>query len=326
MRAITATEPGGPETLSMIDAELPNFGEDDLLVKVEAAGVNRADINQREGNYPPPLGVTEILGLESAGEVVEVGSSVTDWSPGDKVCAILPGGGYAEFVSIPAGVALPWPDGMSAVEAASVYETFATSYDNLFNRARLATGETVLIHGGSSGVGTAAIQLAKRAGCRVIVTVGNELKASACLELGADAAINYKSQDFVEEVHAFTDGKGVDVILDVVGGGYLERNMSCIGTEGRLAIIALMGGTRAEIDLAMLMVKRLSVSGSTLRARPLEDKAALARQLLGDVWPGFSDGTLRPVIDSTFALSAAAAAHIRMESSEHIGKIVLTLP
>lgn len=325
MRAVFARQPGGAEQLHIEDVEIPTPGPQELLIKVAAAAINRADINQREGNYPMPDGVTEILGLEAAGEVVEVGNEVDGWAVGDKVCALLIGGGYAEYVTVPASIALPWPAGSDEIGAASVYEVFATAFDNLFNRAGLLANETVLLHGGSSGIGTAAIQMAKRAGCRVIATVGSSEKVAACKELGADDAINYRESDFVAEVSELTDGRGVDVILDLVGADYLDRNLQCLAMEGRLSIIALQSGSRAELDLKKLQGKRARIMSSTLRKRTTEEKAQLADQLRSEVWPGFADGSLKPVIDSTFALEDVADAHRLMEASTHIGKIVLTV-
>ena len=325
MRAVVAREPGGAEALAIEHIDEPVPADDELLVQVVAAGVNRADINQREGKYRLPEGVTEVLGLEAAGHIVAVGRAVEGWNIGDEVCALLAGGCYADRIVVPASTALPWPESVDAIGAAGVYEVFATAYDNVFVRAGLATGEALLVHGGSSGVGTAAIQLAKRAGCRVIVTVGTEEKAEACRALGADECIVYKQDDFVESVARMTSGRGVDVILDVVGGEYLDRNLHCLALEGRLVIIALMGGARAELDLRTLLSRRGRIISSTIRTRTVDEKSLLAAGLLGDVWPGFADGQLEPVIDSTFALERVADAHRRMESSQHIGKIILTM-
>lgn len=324
MKAIVPREPGGPDTLELVERPDPEPGADELLVRVHAAGVNRADLLQREGRYPPPEGASDVLGLEAAGEVVATGARVTGWEPGDRVCALLAGGGYAQLVTVPASVALPWPAALEAAQAGCAYEAFATAYDNLLSRAGLTAGETALVHGGSSGVGTAAIQLAARAGARVLVTVGTADKAEACRRLGAAAAIRYRDEDFVARAVELTGGRGVDAVLDIIGGDYLARNLRSLADDGRLAIIGLMGGARAEIDLARLLTRRLTVTASTLRARPVALKAALAQQLARDVWPGFDDGTLRPEVDSVFPLSEAAAAHRRMESSEHIGNIVLS--
>ncbi len=325
MRAVRAPEPGGPEALVVAEVPDPVPGPGEVLVAVHAAGVNRADILQRKGHYPPPPGAPDVLGLEAAGEVVGLGEGVDGIGVGDRVCAILPGGGCAELVALPAETAVPWPAGLDAVGAAAVPEVFTTAYDNLVNRGRLRRGETVLLHGGSSGVGTAGIQLAARMGCRVLVTAGNADKLAACADLGADAGINYREEDFVERVRELTDGRGVDVILDIIGGRYLDGNLRCLATEGRLVIIGLMGGATAELDLGRLLTRRLTVTASTLRARPVEAKAALARQLVAEVWPGFADGSLRPVVDTVLPLEEVAEAHRRMESSEHVGKIVLTV-
>ena len=325
MRAVIAPDPGGPEALRVVDRPAPDPGPGDLLVRVAAAGVNRADVMQRRGLYPPPPGASDVLGLEVAGTVEAVGSSAGRWTVGDRVCAVLAGGGYAELALVPAATALPWPEGLDAVGAGAVPEVFATVYDNVVRRARLAPGQSVLFHGGTSGIGTAGIQLAKRMGCHVLVTAGSDAKLAACRELGADEAINYRSEDIVERVRQATGDRGVDVILDIIGADYLETNLRCLATEGRLAIIGLMGGAKTEIDLRRVLTGRLTVLASTLRPRPVEDKAALARLLEAEVWPGFADGSLRPVIDRTFPLEEAAAAHARMEASDHIGKLVLTL-
>jgi NADPH:quinone reductase len=326
MRGVIAPEPGGPEALRLV--ELPDLrpAPGELLVRVHANSVNRADVMQRRGLYPPPPGATEVLGLEAAGVVEALGDGVEGWQRGDRACAVLAGGGYAQLAVFPASTAMPWPPGLDGVGAAAVPEVFATAFDNLFNRGRLAAGETVLLHGGSSGVGTAGIQLARRQGCRVLVTAGSRPRAEACEALGADAGIDYRTEDFVERVHALTDGRGVDVILDVVGGDYLDRNLRALALEGRLVVIGLMGGGRAELDLARMLPRRLSVIASTLRARGVAEKAALARQLVNEVWPGFADGSLRPVVDRVLPLDDVAEAHRVMEAGEHIGKIVLTVP
>jgi putative PIG3 family NAD(P)H quinone oxidoreductase len=326
MKAIVASQPGGPEVLELVERPDTEPDADELLLRVRAAGVNRADVLQRQGRYPPPEGGGDVLGLETAGEVAAVGAEVTGWSVGDQVCALLPGGGYAELATVPASVALPWPAALGPVEAGCAYEVYATAYDNLLHRGQLDRGETALVHGGASGVGTAAIQLAKRAGARVLVTVGAQEKADTCRRLGADAAIIHREEDFVERARELTDGPGVDVVLDIVGADYLERNLRALAADGRLVIIGLMGGARAEIDLARLLTRRLSVAASTLRARPVEQKAALAERLRTDVWPGFDEGSLQPVVDSVFALEHASDAHRRMEASDHVGNIVLTVP
>lgn len=329
MRAIVARQPGEPDVLQVVQRPDPQPGAGELLLRVRAAGVNRADVLQRQGRYPPPEGATDVLGLEAAGEVVALGEDVSGWQVGDGACALLAGGGYAEQVTVPASVALPWPHGpagaLTPAEAGCAYEVYATAFDNLLWRGRLASGETALVHGGGSGVGTAAIQLATRAGARVLVTVGSAEKGAACRELGADAAINYRDEDFGSRAKELTGGRGVDAVLDIIGGEYLERNVKALAPDGRLVIIGLMGGARGELDLARLLTKRLSVAASTLRARPLEQKAELAQRLRVHVWPGFADGSLAPVVDSVFPLERAAEAHQRMESGAHVGNIVLTV-
>jgi putative PIG3 family NAD(P)H quinone oxidoreductase len=329
MKAVLAPDPGGPSSLVLADVDDPVPGAGELLVRVHAAGINRADVLQRKGHYPPPPGAPDVLGLEAAGEVVAQGPSPEGggafrFAVGDRVCMILPGGGCGELVTVPDAVAMPWPTGLDAVGAGAVPEVFTTAYDNLFLRGRLAEGETVLLHGGSSGIGTAGIQLAKRAGCRVLVTASSDEKLAACAELGADAGIHYEREDVVGRVRELTDGKGVDVILDIVGGPYLDPNLRSLAVEGRLVIIGLMGGAKAELDLGRLLTRRLTVTASTLRARSAGEKAALARRMESDVWPGFADGSLRPVVDTVLPLARVAEAHERMESSAHIGKIVLT--
>jgi putative PIG3 family NAD(P)H quinone oxidoreductase len=336
MRAVIAPEPGGPAALQVVELPDPEPGPGELLVRVAAAGVNRADVLQRSGRYAPPPGASAVLGLEVAGTVEAVGPPDTliehplrdraeRWAAGDRVCAVLAGGGYAELAVVPATTALPWPGGCDAVGAAAVPEVFTTVYDNVVRRARLEAGETVLFHGGSSGIGTAGIQLAKRMGCTVLVTAGSETKLTACRNLGADVAIDYGTEDFVERVAEATGGRGADVILDIVGGDYLDRNLRALAVEGRLAIIGLMGGAGAEADLGRMLTRRLAVMASTLRARSVAEKAALAAEVEAEVWPGFADSSLRAVIDRTFPLEEAAAAHERMESSAHIGKLVLTV-
>ncbi|MGH8902744.1 MAG: NAD(P)H-quinone oxidoreductase [Egibacteraceae bacterium] len=326
MKAITAPRPGGPEQLELVDLPNPEPGPGELLVHVHATAVNRADVLQRRGRYPPPPGASDVLGLEMAGVIAALGDGVAGWSVGDEVCALLPGGGYAEQAVVPAEVAMPLPPSLDLVEAAAVPEAFTTAWDNLFNRGRLASGGTVLLHGGASGVGTAAIQLARRRGCEVLVTAGSPRKLAFCTELGAKGGIDYREcQDFDVRVGELTGGRGVDVVLDIIGGGYLARNLRCLAVEGRLVIIGLMGGASAEVDLGLMLTRRLTITASTLRARSVEAKATLARQLVAEVWPGFADGSLRPVIDRVLPLEKAAQAHAAMEASEHIGKIVLTV-
>jgi putative PIG3 family NAD(P)H quinone oxidoreductase len=323
MRAVMAAEPGGPEVLELTDLPDLSPAPGELLVAVHAAGVNRADVLQRRGLYPPPAGASEVLGLEVSGVVADVGEGVSGWSPGDPVCAVLAGGGYAEQALVPASTALPPPTGLDLVSAAAVPEVFTTAWENLVNRGRLAPGEAVLIHGGGSGVGTAAIQLAKRLGCRVLVTAGSLAKLEECAALGADGGINHRSEDFVERTRALTDGRGVDVVLDIIGADYLAGNIRVLSPGGRLVVIGLMGGAKAELDLGTVMSRRLTVTGSTLRSRSVAEKAVLADGLRKDVWPGFADGTLRPVIDRVLPLAEAAEAHRVMEASEHTGKILL---
>ena len=324
MRAVVAPEPGGPEALQVIDAEdlVPRAGE--LLIAVASTSVNRADILQRQGKYPPPPGASAVLGLEAAGVVAAVGNGVTGWAEGDGVCAVLAGGGYAEQAVVPAAVAMPLPPRVPAEEAGCLPEVFATAYDNVFLRARLAPGETVLVHGGASGVGTATIQLAKRAGCRVLVSAGSAQRVAACEDVGADGGVVYRDDDWATQVLELTGGRGVDVVLDVVGGPYLRPNLQCLATEGRLVVIGLQGGAKAELNLGVVLGKRLSVMGSTLRARTAEEKAPLMQRLVADVWPGFADGSLRPVIDRRFPLAHAADAHRALESGEVVGKVLLT--
>jgi NADPH2:quinone reductase len=323
MKAVEIAAPGGPEALRLGERPVPTPGEGEVLVKVAAAGVNRPDVEQRKGTYPPPPGASDIPGLEIAGTVVALGPGASGLRAGDAVCALVSGGGYAEYCTAPAAQCLPVPKGLGMVEAASLPETFFTVWQNAFDRARLAAGETILVHGGSSGIGVAAIQMAKAAGARVLATAGSPEKCAACARLGADRAIDYKTEDFVEIVRAETRNKGADVILDMVGGAYFERNIAALAIEGRLAVIALLGGRDAKLDLALLLRKRLTVVGSVLRARTVAEKAAVAAALRRNVWPQIEAGTIKPVIDSTFPLADAAKAHARMESSAHIGKIVL---
>jgi putative PIG3 family NAD(P)H quinone oxidoreductase len=323
MRHIDHGRGGGPEVLTIARGPLPVPGPDEILVRVAYAGVNRPDVLQRSGNYPPPPGASPLLGLEVSGHVVAAGAAVTRWRIGDAVCALTNGGGYAEYVTVPAGQALPVPAGLTLLQAAALPETFFTVWANVFERGRLAAGETLLIHGGSSGIGTTAIQMAKAWGATVYVTVGSEDKARACRDLGADHAIDYRSQDFVVEVMRLTDKRGVDVILDMVGGDYMARNLKSLALEGRLVQIAFLQGSKADLDMMPVMIKRLTVTGSTLRARPAADKARLADELRARIWPHLEQGRLQPVIDHVYALDEAADAHRRMESSGHIGKLML---
>jgi NADPH2:quinone reductase len=323
MTAIEIRAPGGPEMLVPATRPLPEIGNTDILVRVHAAGVNRPDVMQRQGNYPPPPGAPDIPGLEIAGEVAALGGKAGRFKLGDRVTALVPGGGYAEYCRVDETNALPLPAGASMVEAAAIPETFFTVWPNLFERGRLAAGETALIHGGSSGIGTTAIQLAKAHGARVIVTVGSAEKAAACLRLGADVAINYRTDDFVARTKEATGGRGADVILDMVAGDYVAKNYDAAAEDGRIVQIALQKGIKAEVNLLLLMAKRLVHTGSTLRPRPVAFKAKVADALQEKVWPLIEARTVVPVIDSTFPLDRASDAHARMEGSAHIGKIVL---
>jgi NADPH2:quinone reductase len=325
MTAIAIRTPGGPEVLTPEPRPVPTPGAGEILVKVAAAGVNRPDVMQRMGQYPPPPGAPDIPGLEIAGEVVACGAGVTRWKQGDKVMALVVGGGYAEYCLAHESHALPVPSGLSLIEAAAVPETFFTVWYNAFERGRLAAGETALIHGGTSGIGTTAIQLAKAFGARAIATAGTPEKCEACRKLGAEVAINYKTEDFVEATKKATGGRGADLVLDIIGGDYIERNYEAAAVEGRILQIAFQSSPRATVDFRRLMLKRLTHTGSTLRARAVADKAAIARAIEAKVLPLIAAGRVKPVIDSTFALREAAAAHARMDSSQHIGKIVLTL-
>jgi NADPH2:quinone reductase len=325
MTAIVIRAPGGPEVLVPERRPVPQPADGEVLVKVAAAGVNRPDVMQRQGLYPPPKGVTDIPGLEIAGEVVALGSGATRWKPGDKVMALVVGGGYAEYCPAHETHCLPVPAPLTMVAAGAVPETFFTVWHNVFERGDLKSGETLLVHGGSSGIGTTAIQLAKQFGARVIVTAGSDEKCAACRELGADLAINYKTEDFVAVSKAATGGKGADVILDMVGGDYIERNYEAAAVEGRVVQIAFQGSPKATVDFRRIMLKRLHHTGSTLRSRSVPDKGAIARAVEQQALPLLAAGKVRPVIDSTFALTEAAAAHARMETSQHIGKIVLSV-
>ncbi|HEU0071473.1 MAG TPA: NAD(P)H-quinone oxidoreductase [Alphaproteobacteria bacterium] len=325
MTAVEVAEPGGPDALRPATRPLPTLKPGELLVKVAAAGVNRPDVLQRKGGYPPPPGASDIPGLEIAGTVVALGSGATRWQIGDKVCALVTGGGYAEYCAAPSGQCLPWPDGFDAVRAAALPETFFTVWSNLVGRAKLKAGETLLVHGGSSGIGTTAIQIAKMLGVTVLVTAGSDEKCAACLKLGAARAINYKTEDYVEAAKEATGGKGVNVILDMVGGDYIARDIAALASEGRLVFIAFQKGRKVEIDFQPIMVKRLTITGSTLRPRDVAFKSAVARELEESVWPWLSAGKIAPQIQATFALKDAASAHRLIDSGEHIGKIVLTV-
>ncbi len=325
MTAIEITEPGGPDVLRPTTRPLPAHGAGEVLIKVDAAGVNRPDCMQREGGYPPPPGAPDIPGLEIAGTVAAAAPDVTGLAVGDRVCALVAGGGYAEYCVAAADLCLPVPTGLDPTEAAALPETFFTVWTNVFQRGRLRPGETILIHGGSSGIGTTAIQLAKQFGARVFVTAGSAEKCRACEALGADQAINYREADFVPAVAELTDGAGVDLILDMVGGDYLPRNVEALAVEGRLVQIAFLRSPKMQFNFLPMMLKRLTLTGSTLRPRTVAQKAVIAGELRERVWPLLNDGKVRPVMDSTFPLADAAGAHARMESSSHIGKIVLEI-
>lgn len=323
MKAIAISAPGGPEMLDLIDAEIPKAGPGEVLIRVEAAGVNRPDCVQRMGYYPPPPGASPLPGLEVAGEVVEVGQGVDSGLLGHSVCALLAGGGYAEYAVAPLAQCLPIPQGLSALEAAAIPETFFTVWSNLFDRADLKAGERLLVHGASGGIGTAAIQMAAQAGVEVIAMAGSEQAGLRCLELGADHVINYREQDFVSEVKALSDGQGADVILDMLGGENISRNIAAAADDGRLVFIGFMLGSVSEVNFMPLMLKRLSLTGSTLRARPVEFKAAIARQLREKLWPDLESGKVRPVIHQVLPLAKAAEAHRMMEAGGIFGNIVL---
>jgi NADPH:quinone reductase len=323
MIAIEIRAPGPPDALQPVRVAMPSPGPGEVLIRVAAAGINRPDVLQRKGMYPPPPGVTNIPGLEVSGEIAEVGPGAGRYAKGDQVCALVAGGGYAEFVAAPEVQCLPIPATVSLEEGAAIPETFFTVYFNLFQRAGLRAGETVLVHGGSGGIGTTAIMLAKAFDVRVIATAGTQEKCADCLALGADHAINYKSEDFVAATLAITQGQGADVILDMVGGDYLSRNVAAAATEGRIALIATQGGTRSELDLRPLMMKRLTLTASTLRAQPVANKGRIADALRANVWPLFATKNLRPRIHARFPLAAAARAHELMESGSHFGKIIL---
>jgi len=322
MRAVIAPNPGGLEALEVVDLPQPEPGPGEVLIRVAAAGLNRSDLLQRRGFYPPPEGVTDVLGLEVSGDIVAVGDGVTDLPPGTHVCALLAGGGYAEYVVVPAGQVATVPLGISLVDAGGLMEVAATVWSNVFMMGKLQHGETLLVHGGGSGIGTMAIQLGKAFGARVIVTVGSPEKAEFCRELGADVAIDYKQQDFAAELKAA--GVTADVILDIIGAKYLEANVSVLSTAGRLVVIGLQGGVKAELNLGALMSKRAAVMATTLRARPSTEKAAIVRAMVAQVWPLISDGTVRPIIHATYPLEDVRQAHQVLEESSHIGKVLLT--
>ena len=327
MKVIEITSFGAPDVLRLAERPAPRAGLGEVLIRVSASGVNRPDVLQRTGNYPVPAGASDIPGLEVAGEIIAGDAQAmmaAGFKIGDRVCALVAGGGYAELCVAPLGQCLPVPQGLSDVEAASLPETFFTVWSNVFERASLQKGETLLVQGGSSGIGVTAIQIAKAMGATVLVTAGSDEKCAACVALGADYAINYKTSDFAEEVKKLTNGEGVDVILDMVAGSYVAREVAVLAEDGRLVIIALQGGVKAEFNAGLVLRKRLTITGSTLRPRSLEFKTAIARTLKERVWPQIASGMINPVIHSTFSAAEAAKAHALMESNQHVGKIVLT--
>ncbi|MFS2015567.1 NAD(P)H-quinone oxidoreductase [Massilia sp. CT11-108] len=323
MRAIEIVQPGGPEVLQPCERPMPELKPGEILIRVHAAGVNRPDVFQRLGQYPVPPGASDLPGLEVAGEIVDGDLGDSGFRKGDLVCALVQGGGYAEYCAAPLAQCLPVPQGLTALEAAALPETFFTVWSNVFQRGALGEGETLLVQGGSSGIGTTAIQLAKALGRRVFATAGSADKCRACEDLGAERAINYKTEDFAPIVKELTGGKGVDVVLDMVGGDYVAREVSCLADDGRIVIIALLGGAKANVDLGQVLRRRLTITGSTLRPRPVAFKAQIARELRERVWPLLAAGRIKPVIYKTFPLEEAAAAHTLMESSAHVGKIML---
>lgn len=323
MKCVEIREFGAASGLSVTRIPVPQAGPDEVLIKVYAAGVNRPDVAQRQGVYPPPPGASDIPGLEVAGEIVVVGDEIDSFKVGDRVCALVTGGGYAEYAAAPAQQCLPIPDGLSYIEAAALPEVFFTVWSNVFDRAELQAGESFLVHGGSSGIGSAAIQLAKLFGATVYTTVGTDEKAKYCLALGADLAINYRDQDFVEILNSATSGKGVDVILDMVGGDYVQRNIDLAAADGRIVSIAFLQGAQVHLNLSSVMMKRLTISGSTLRARNPAFKGALAKTLLTKVWPALASGKISSNVFQVFPLDEAASAHMLMENGDHMGKLVL---
>jgi NADPH2:quinone reductase len=325
MRAIEITQPGGPDVLSLCERPMPTVRAGEILIKVHAAGVNRPDVFQRMGHYAPPPGASDIPGLEVAGEIVDGDLSGTGFTKGDLVCALVQGGGYAEYCVAPSQQCLPAPRGLSMAEAASLPENYFTVWSNVFDRAHLTAGETLLVQGGSSGIGVSAIQLAKAMGHRVFATAGSDDKVRACQELGAERGINYKTEDFAEVVKSLTNGRGVDVILDMVGGDYLPREINCLADDGRIAVIATLGGAKATLDVGQVLRRRLTVTGSTLRPRSVAFKGAIAAHLRQRVWPMIEAGKVKPIIYETFPLEQAAKAHALMESSQHVGKIMLQI-
>ena len=325
MICIEISQPGGPEVLTLVERPDPAPGTGDVLIRVAAAGVNRPDVLQRRGAYPPPTGASDIPGLEVAGTVAAVGAGVDGWRIGDAVCALVSGGGYATMCVVPAPQCLHVPASLDLIAAAAIPETFFTVWTNVFDRGRLQTGETALFHGGTSGIGTTAIQLAAARGATVLATAGSDEKVQACEALGARRAINYRTEDFVDVVRDVTGGRGVDLILDIMGGSYVNRNLAALAVDGRLVQIGLMGGESASVDLRRVLGRRLTLTGSTLRPRSIEEKGQIAAALAREVWPLLEAGQVKPIVYRTFSLAEAAAAHRLMESSEHIGKIVLTM-
>lgn len=326
MNYINANGAGGPDVLALASGPVPTPRPDEVLIRVHAAGVNRPDVAQRQGSYPPPPGASPLLGLEVAGEVAAAGNQVTALAVGDRVCALTNGGGYAEFCTAPASQCLPWPTGYNAIQAGALPETSFTVWANLFQIGRLAKNETALVHGGASGIGVTAIQLAHEFGARIFVTAGTDDKCAACLRLGADAAINYRTHDFAAEVKTLTEGRGVDVVLDMVGAPYMTRNVRSLAMDGRLVMIAFLEGSKVQdFDFVPVMVRRLTITGSTMRPRTTAQKAAIAADLRQKVWPALDAGRCAPVIHATFPLAQAAEAHRLMESSQHIGKIMLSV-
>jgi putative PIG3 family NAD(P)H quinone oxidoreductase len=324
MRAVIASEPGGPETLTLTELPDPEPGAGEVVIDVAATAVNRADTLQRRGHYPPPPGASDVLGLECSGTVAAVGADVDAWQVGDEVCALLAGGGYAEKVAVPAGQVMPLPKGIDLVTAGALPEVACTVWSNVFMIAGLQQGETLLVHGGAGGIGTMAIQLAKALGARVVTTAGSPEKLELCRSLGADVAVSYRDVDFVEEVRAATEGRGADVILDNMGAKYLDRNLSALAPDGRLVIIGMQGGVKAELDIGKLLAKRGAVIATSLRSRPTPEKAAICASVVEHVWPLVADGAIRTLVHTTLPFDQAAEAHRIMESGDHSGKIVLT--
>jgi NADPH:quinone reductase len=325
MKVVEIARPGGPAVLRPAERPIPALAPGEVLIQVAAAGVNRPDLMQRMGKYPPPPGASDIPGLEVAGTVAAVAPGVAGWASGDRVCALVAGGGYAEYCVAPAPQCLPIPAGLTPIEAAAIPETYFTVWTNLFDGGRLVAGETLLVHGGASGIGTTAIQLGRAFGARVLATAGSDARCAACERLGAERSINYRTSDFAEEVQQHTSGRGADVVLDIVGGPYLERNLATLAVGGRLVIIGLMRGARAEVSLLPVLQRRLTITGSTLRPRTVEQKGAIARALRQHVWPLLEQGRVRPVIHATFPLAKAADAHRALEAGEPVGKLVLTV-